>query len=141
VQHPELRADVDRRSRCQPDLRCTQDLWLGAGEGGQSPRDGRRIVPAEIVGACQISADAACNIGRPERPTPSWGGRCSNSGENSGPGRISVGVPGELAQPLKLSGARRPPRGAPMRNRPFFSKGGGIIFKKNKYEYVLFAFA
>jgi hypothetical protein len=33
-----------------------------------------------------ISADSACNIGRPKRPTPSWGGRCSNPGENSGSG-------------------------------------------------------
>jgi hypothetical protein len=46
-----------------------------------------------------ISADSACNIGRPKHPTPSWGGRCSNPGENSGPGSISLGAPGELAQP------------------------------------------
>jgi hypothetical protein len=83
-------------------------------------------------------ADSVCNIGRPKRPTPSWGGRCSNPGENSGSGSdiswrpreslrsrpqlensarhhgvdgvptpertvdpavISVGAPGELAQP------------------------------------------
>jgi hypothetical protein len=46
-----------------------------------------------------ISADSACNIGRPKRPTPSWGGRCSNPAENSGPGSDIRGRPGKLAQP------------------------------------------
>jgi transposase-like protein len=33
-----------------------------------------------------ILADSACNIGRPKHPTPSWGGRVFQPGENSGPG-------------------------------------------------------
>ena len=32
-------------------------------------------------------------------PTPSWGGRCSNPGENSGPDSDIRGRPGKLAQP------------------------------------------
>jgi hypothetical protein len=32
-----------------------------------------------------LSVDSACNIGRPKHPTPSWGGRCSNPEEYSGP--------------------------------------------------------
>src|SRR5512132_1026488 len=46
-----------------------------------------------------ISADSACNIGRPKHPTPSWGERCSNPGENSGPDSDIRGRPGKLAQP------------------------------------------
>ena len=39
-------------------------------------------------------ANSACNIGRPKRPTPSWGGRCSNPERTVDPAAIS-----ELAQP------------------------------------------
>src|SRR5512147_1929264 len=46
-----------------------------------------------------VSADSACNIGRPKHPTPSWGGRCSNPGENSGPDSDIRGRPGKLAPP------------------------------------------
>jgi hypothetical protein len=75
----------------------------------QSPQDGRRIVPAEILSAAGGSRCSArhpltscvdhrklvpsrhrrCRMTaslRASGPTPSWGGRCSNPGENSGPG-------------------------------------------------------